>query len=839
MSTIIAIDGNSILNRAFYGVRPLTTKDGRQTGAIFGMLNIILSQTDRIKPDGVVVAFDLKDKTFRHNMYEGYKANRHGMPDELASQLQPAKDVLSALGYKVITKSGYEADDILGSVAEMCKKEGDTVYILSGDRDLFQLIDENVFVLHAGTKETSLFDKNAFSEKYGIPVELFVDLKALMGDSSDNIPGVAGIGEKTGAKLIADYGSIDDIYDNIDTIKISAGTKNKLISGKEDAFLSRTLARIVTDAPLDITRDGIFENTQNKKRAKELFLDIEFGSFIKKLGLDANDEDKKEEKESLPCKELGAKELADLTCELFGCFTADKAVLFDGKNKYLCKYESLDELAGFFAKVRMLTVFDSKELYHLADKVLDPEFSVKFDVMLAAYLLDPTLSEYTLEKTALSYLSKEIKENDPEILFELTEVLTEKLNENGLYELYTELELPLSKVLYLMEKRGFKVDCGKLKEYSALLESKCMQYSEEIYSLAGKKFNINSPKQLGEILFDKENLALPVVKKTKNGYSTGAEVLEKLAPYHPIINLILEYRKLSKLRSTYTEGLCKVADENGIIHTAFKQTGTMTGRLSSAEPNLQNIPVRSPEGRELRKFFIARTPDRVLIDADYSQIELRVLAHLSGDENMINAFNSGDDIHTLTASSVFGVSPDFVTPEMRKRAKAVNFGIIYGMSDFSLGEDLGITKKQAAKYIEGYFAKYPKIKEYLDSTVKFATENGYSVTISGRKRAIPELSAGKAQLRAFGTRVAMNSPIQGSAADIIKIAMINTEKALSRSGIDACLILQVHDELIVESSRRDAEKAAEILRREMENAVKLKVALEVDGNTGDSWFDCK
>lgn len=836
MGKIIAIDGNSILNRAFYGVRPLTTKDGRQTGAIFGMLNIILSQTEKINPDGIIVAFDLKDKTFRHNMYDGYKANRHGMPDELAEQLQPAKDILSALGYKVVTKSGYEADDILGTVAAIAECSGDEVYILSGDKDLFQLITDKVKVLHVGTNHTDLFDKEAFKSKYGIDVSLFVDLKALMGDSSDNIPGVAGIGEKTATKLIADFGSLDDIYKNIDTIKISAGVKNKLVSGKDNAYLSRTLAKIVTDAPIDIKIDDIIEIIPNKQRAKELLLDIEFNSFIKRLGFDKEEPEKEISHEYT---EISAFELAKIKAPLWADFCDNQAVFTDGEKGYICKYESINELKGFFSDDRELTVFNSKELYHKIKGIQSQGFYVKFDVMLAAYVLNPSESEYSLNKISTTYLSRQSDEGDPFTLYSVSKELEGRLKEENLMSLYHNLELPLSKVLCNMEIHGFKIDREKLAVYSKELEEKCIEYSEDIYTLAGERFNINSPKQLGEILFDKDKLGLPAQKKTKSGYSTGAEILEKLVPYHPIINLILEYRKLSKLRSTYTDGLIKVADGSGMVHTVFKQTGTMTGRLSSAEPNLQNIPVRSPEGRELRKFFVASSDGRVLIDSDYSQIELRVLAHLSGDENMISAFNSDDDIHTITASQVFGVPAENVTSEMRKRAKAVNFGIIYGISDFSLGQDIGISKAQAAKYIAGYFEKYPKIKQYLDSCVEFAKENGYTVTISGRKRYIPELSAGKAQLRAFGQRVAMNSPIQGSAADIIKIAMINTDRALKLSGIDAKLILQVHDELIVESSENDKERAAVILRQEMENAVKLAVPLKVDLNIGKSWYDCK
>ncbi len=839
MKKIMAVDGNSILNRAFYGVKPLTNKAGLQTGAVFGMLNIILSQTEKIMPDGVVVAFDMKAPTFRHKMYDKYKSNRHGMPDELAQQLPYAKNILSAMGYSVVTCEGYEADDILGTVAEIAKKSGDHAYLLSGDRDLLQLIDDGTTVLLAGNNETKAYGREEFFEKYGIMPESFVELKALMGDSSDCIPGVPGVGEKTALKLMTEYGSLGGIFDSIGTMNPKAALTRKLEEGRESAYLSKELAKICTEAPIDVKIEELISKAPDRKLMLEIFTELEFASFIKKFALDdlPEGDGNKDEEKTYKVITLEPHELGKINGELYGYIGKNYASLTDGEVVYQCDYLNLGDISEFFKKGRSLSVYDSKRLYHMLLDIGISDFYVDFDCMLGIYSINSASGETPFESACLAYLGKSCHEDDPVALYMLVKALKNKITGDGLDKIYYEIELPLSHVLAKMEHRGFRIEIEGLQKYSDILLAGIENMQSSIHALAGGEFKINSPKQLGEVLFEK--LGLPAGKKTKSGYSTDAEVLEKLRPFHPIIDMVLEYRKLTKLRSTYTEGLLRLADGEGIIHTEFKQTGTVTGRLSSAEPNLQNIPVRTPEGRELRRFFLPKKEGRVLVDADYSQIELRILAHLSGDENMIQAFKSGGDIHTRTASQVFGVPESEVTAELRKRAKAVNFGIIYGMSDFSLGVDLGITKAQASSYIKSYFSTFPKIEGYLNSCKEYATENGYTVTIFGRRRHIPELSAGKAMLRAFGERVAMNSPIQGSAADIIKIAMINTDRALTESGIDAELVLQVHDELIIDSAEKDSEKAAEILKREMEKAADLTVDLTVDLNIGKNWYDCK
>ena len=839
MKKIMAIDGNSILNRAFYGVKPLTNKNGLQTGAVFGMLNIILSQIERIEPDGVVVAFDLKAPTFRHLMYDKYKSNRHGMPDELAAQLPYAKQVLSAMGFNVVTKEGYEADDILGSVAAIARDGGAEAYLLSGDRDLLQLITEGTKILLAGNNETKLYGREEFFEKYGIMPESFVELKALMGDSSDCIPGVAGVGEKTALKLMLQYGSLDGIFEALDKMDPKASLTKKLEAGRESAYLSKELATICTNAPIGLGFEDLALKKRDDNKLLQIFTELEFSSFIKKLELETSFEAAKDDTDNKTVERISVSpdRLIAIKDELFGFVGENFSSFFDGKVIYECEYLSLGDISEFFTPERKLTVFDSKKLYKTLFEMGIWNFSVNFDVMLAAYTVNSANSEPTFESVCLAYLGSASKDGDAEALYRVSMLLKERIKNDGLSKVYDELELPLSYLLAKMETRGFKVEKQGLEDYSETLLEGIERLSLEIYSLAGVQFNINSPKQLGEVLF--EGLSLPAGKKTKSGYSTGAEVLEKLRPYHPIIDKILEYRKLTKLRATYTEGLLRVADDRGMVHTEFKQTGTVTGRLSSAEPNLQNIPVRTKEGRELRRFFVPSREDRVLIDADYSQIELRVLAHLSGDENMISAFREGGDIHTKTASQVFGVSPEEVTPELRKRAKAVNFGIIYGMSDFTLAVDLGITRAQASSYIDNYFATYPKIEKYLKSCIEGATQTGYTTTIFGRRRYIPELQAGKARLKSFGERVAMNSPIQGSAADIIKLAMINTQKALDDAKIDAEFALQVHDELIIDSSKKDCETASRILKEQMENVLALSVDLTVDLNIGSTWYECK
>lgn len=848
MKTLLLIDGNSILNRAFYGIRPLTNSKGLYTHAVYGMLNIVLKHIGERKPDYAAVAFDLKAPTFRHKMYDGYKATRKGMPEELAVQLPYAKKCMTALGLREIELAGYEADDILGTCAAMGEADPDTeTYILTGDRDSFQLIRDSVTVLLASTGDTAEFHRAQFRLKYEVEPEQFVDVKALMGDSSDNIPGVPGIGEKTAVKLISQFGSLDGVYENTGTGAIAGAADRKLTAGRDSAYLSRALARIKCDVPLGLTLDGLKYNGYDRPELKNLLTELELYSLIKRLGLDSDEPEQSvasipAEKEKNECESLTvtADELAGLGlthCAVAFCEDegGKYALFYNGNAEYRVNYTDPEAFARFFAgNERTVIVSDSKKLCLELGR---PGCGI-FDVTLAAYVDNPSESGYDLPRLSVKYLGNTLSSGyDPaQVLFALEPILSARLKESGQDRLYRDIEEPLAYVLADMESVGFKIDRAGLSEYSEELERMCSEYTESIYFEAGHEFNINSTKQLAEVLFDE--LKLPVVRKTKTGYSTDAETLEKLRPYHTIIDRILEYRKVAKLRSTYCDGLLKVADAEGRIHSSFNQTVTATGRLSSSEPNLQNIPIRSELGRKMRKYFVPENDDYVLVDADYSQIELRVLAAVSGDGNMIRAFADGHDIHTETAASVFGVSPEDVTPEQRKRAKAVNFGIIYGIGAFSLANDIGVPKYEAEQYIKNYLARYPQVSEYLDTTVADAVRDGYVTTVFGRRRYIPELSSPKKQLQAFGKRVAMNSPIQGAAADIIKIAMINVDAALKKSGIDARLILQVHDELILEAHRTCAKQAADILKREMENAVPLAVPLSVDIGIGDNWLEC-
>ena len=832
MKTILAVDGNSVINRAYFGVRPLTNKKGQRTEAIYGMVNIILSQAERVKPDSVQVAFDLHAPTFRHKMYEGYKAHRHGMDEELRCQMAPAKELLAALGYGILSLEGYEADDILGTISKRAEQEEAFCYILTGDRDSLQLINDHTSVLLISKGETVSYNQEVFKEKYGIDPPQLVDAKALMGDQSDNIPGVPGVGEKTALPLIARFGSLDGVYAHLDDPAIKTGVRKKLTDFKDSAYLSLDLARIYKDVPLELD----FQQIKQSDGLFDLLTDLEFSSFINRLGV-------KQCTPECPC--VKERSYAPATAEKLLSFKGKMAVTLNEEGlfvsgeegDFLLKSPDDTTLKAFFEeKERQIAVFDCKSLYKRLFSSGIFDFEAADDPMLAAYVRSSIDGDFTLPALARRYLSIGVEREEPHLILELAKTLREELEGQGEWELYREIELPLAKVLADCEEAGFLVDKEGISAFSDYLAGQISAAEEEIYTLAGQKFNINSPKQLSEILF--ERLSLPVLKKTKSGYSTNAEVLEKLRPYHPIINAILDYRQLAKLRSTYTEGLLKVAGEDGRVHTCFTQTVTATGRLSSVEPNLQNIPVRTELGRELRRFFVA-DKGKTLIDADYSQIELRLLAHVSEDENMIAAFNSGVDIHTVTASEVFHTPVKEVTSAQRKNAKAVNFGIVYGISAFSLADDLGVSRKEADDYIKGYFATYPGIEKYLSNQVEAGKRDGYVSTMFGRKRYIPELTSGKGMLKKFGERVAMNSPIQGSAADVIKIAMVRVAKALKEAGIDARLILQVHDELIVEAGKKDADKAAEILKREMENAVKLKIPLTVDLNMGQSWYDCK
>lgn len=844
MKKFLIVDGNSIMNRAFYGVRPLTTKDGLHSNAVFGVVNILQKQIEAIAPDYAAVAYDLKAPTFRHKLYDEYKAGRHAMPDELREQVPYVKECTDGLGLHRLELEGYEADDILGTLSAMAEKTDCLCYILTGDRDSLQLISDHVHVLLAKNTETVEMGIPEFKDQYGILPNQFVDVKALMGDSSDHIPGVPGIGEKTALRLIAEHGSLDRVYETLDTAGYTPSVYKKLSEGKDSAYLSQTLARICRTVPLDITEEALRFDGMRKDLLRPLFEKLEFSSFLKRFDLYAVSaeetgsesltasviETRRLTEEELPM----LREIAPLAFDLDG----DSVLLFDGTTLY--RYDGdTAPLLDLLNTHSLLVAYDCKRMYKRFSECGNTVHFCKFDVMLGAYVIDPSMGDYALSRLVLAYLGSAADDSIPDVVYayRLYAPLTEKISEIGAEKLLYEIEMPLASVLADMELVGFKVDTEGLAAFEQELLQNERELEARIHTLAGKAFKINSPKQLGEVLF--ETLQLPASKKTKTGYSTDAETLNKLLPYHPIIADILDYRQVAKLRATYAEGLRNAADENGRIHSVFRQTGTATGRLSSAEPNLQNIPIRTELGRRFRKYFIPETSDRVLIDADYSQIELRLLAAISGDENMTNAFIDGEDIHTSTASAVFGVPREEVTAELRKRAKAVNFGIVYGIGDFSLAQDIGTTRKEAKAYIDSYFAAYPAIDSYLHDIVVSAREKGYVETLFGRRRYIPELSGKNKMLQHFGERVAMNSPIQGTAADIIKIAMIRVAEKLKKSGLDARLILQVHDELLIECAREHADEALDILQFEMEHSAEVGVPLDVEAAIGDTWYDCK
>ena len=841
MKRMLVIDGNSILNRAFYGVRPLTTKDGFPTNALYGLVNMVRKQTEALGADGLAVAFDLKAPTFRHRMYDAYKAGRRPMPEELAQQLPVAKELLAAMGFHVLELEGYEADDILGTVSAMCDGAGIPCRLMTGDRDSLQLISDNTHILLASNTDTVDTDRAAFREKYGVDPEQFVDVKALMGDSSDNIPGVPGIGEKTALKLIATYGSLDGVYEALPTAKETPSVLRKLTEGRESAYLSQTLARICRTVPLGMSLDGLEAVGENRTKLRELFLRLEFSGFLKRFGLDTPDVQPQAEATPVTVTEADAKTVAvALTnAPTVALDSTEEGIFLTGDGKTV--FRLTDPFGALVPALAGKTVVchDSKTLYKDSRFGGLRDLTVR-DLMLAGYLANSSKGDYDLPMLAQDYLGMLLSQERPRVsvFLPLWEKLSENLEKSGQTDLLTDIEGPLAPVLADMETVGFRIDRAGIAAYGEQLGDLATELEKQIYMLAGvAEFNINSPKQLGDILFDV--LKLPHGKKTKTGYSTNAEILEKLRPYHPIVEAVLDYRQLTKLKSTYADGLLKVADENGRVHTTFKQTGTATGRLSSTEPNLQNIPVRTELGRELRRYFLPENRDYVIVDADYSQIELRLLAAISGDENLCEAFREGADIHTSTAAAVFGVPREAVTPEMRKKAKAVNFGIMYGIGAFSLADDIGVSRQQAQEFIDRYFGQFPKIDDYLKRTIAEAYENGYVTTLFGRRRYIAELSGKNKMQQKFGERVAMNSPIQGTAADLIKIAMVRVHNRLKREGLQARLILQVHDELLIEARRDCAERAMEILREEMENAAKLAVPLTVEIHAGDTWFEAK
>ena len=837
MKTLLVVDGNSILNRAFYGIRTLTNSSGLPTNAVYGLVTMLTKQIEKYAPDYAAIAFDLPSPTFRHKMYDGYKATRKGMPEELALQMPYAKRVAEALGFTIIEKEGYEADDILGSLANHANDSGEDVLslIMTGDKDSLQLINDKTAILLATNVDYVYFDRAAFREKYGVDPEQFVDVKAIMGDTSDNIPGISGIGEKGALSLISQFGSLEKVYDSYQSADLKPSVVKKLEAGRDSAFLSQTLARIEVNVPELPEVTSLEYSGINKESARKLFEELEFGAFIKKFELDTIQNNSAIVSESVASVNDKQK-LLDLLSRDRAAVFFDGTVLYayDGQEAAEAEFD-IDIANAIGNNASRIIAYDVKSIYEASDKSGVRFRNVGNDIMLAAYVLD-SQGGHDIDRLSMKYLGTDIPDTVSKAVAvkNIADVVLAKLKTNSSEKLYREIELPLAGVLADMEEAGFCIDMQGLADYGEKLKEEADALAERIYFLAGEEFNINSPKQLGNILFEK--LKLPSGKKTKTGYSTNAEILEKLASKHPIVSDILDYRQLTKLIGTYVVGLLKLATEEGRIHTNFKQTGTATGRLSSAEPNLQNIPVRTDAGRELRKFFLPRKGYK-LISADYSQIELRLLACIANDEAMLSAFQSGTDIHTSTASAVFGVPVDMVTPILRKRAKAVNFGIVYGIGEYSLSQDLDISVKQAKEYIESYLASYPGVSAYLRDIVKYATEHGSVDTLYGRTRYIPEIQSKNGVMRKFGERVAMNSPIQGSAADIIKIAMLNVSKRLENSDIDAKLILQVHDELIIEARADQAEKAAQILKEEMENAVQLPIPLTVDLSIGDRWYE--
>ena len=857
---LLCLDSNSILNRAFYGVKLLTTRDGTYTNAIFGFMNIFSKLLHEVEPDAVMLAFDLKEKTFRHKMYDDYKAQRKGMPEELAQQLPLVKELLTLLGYRIVTKEGYEADDILGTFARLCQEQGHQCYIATGDRDSLQLVSDSTTVLLATTKmgkpDTIHFDVERFREEYGTEPKGLIDIKALMGDSSDNIPGVKGIGDKTAKKLIGQYHNIDAIYEHLDEIDVTKSVREKLRNGKEDAYLSRTLATIDQNVPLELSIEDCIPQPRKEGEAFAFLTRLEMNSIIRKLDLHDMGVPVKPEQESATVVTL-RRELNPLSREPLAVLAQYESnelsmvAVADGDQVGLWLEEDEDfeqQMRLLLTCGRPLIVHDSKSLYRwaLEHKIQPPV--VKEDCMLSAYILSPTSASYALEPLLNQYDSRAVTvegECTEEVrrfleqaakLCSLAENLRKEIQENKQELLLDEIELPLARVLASMELLGVEIDAEALQDYGKMLDQRIEKLQTAIYDMAGETFNINSPKQLGEILFEK--LELPAKKKTQLGYSTSAEVLEGLREYHPIIPCILDYRQFAKLKSTYVDGLSKEIDLDQRVRSHFNQTDTRTGRLSSTEPNLQNIPVRTELGSQMRRFFRAQE-GWTLVDADYSQIELRVLAHIADDENMISAFNSGEDIHTNTAAQVFDLPPLYVTPDMRRKAKAVNFGIVYGIGAFSLAQDINVSVKEAERYIANYLKTFHGVRAYMSDIVDFAKENGYVATLFGRRRYLPELSSTNRNVANFGKRVAMNTPIQGTAADIIKIAMIRVYDRLLRENRKSRLILQIHDELIVEAAPDEVEAVHWILKEEMEAAAALKVDLSADVHSGKTWYDAK
>lgn len=896
MEKLFVIDGNSILNRAFYGTmsrsRLMKTTDGTYTNAVFGFLAVLFKELDEAKPEYLVVSFDVKAPTKRHELYKDYKGTRKGMPDELASQMPLIKKVLTAMNIKIIEKEGYEADDILGTLAKFGESQGLKVILLTGDRDSFQLATDKTIIRIPHTKqgktETEDFDRNKILEVYGVEPKALIEVKGLMGDASDNIPGVSGIGEKTALGLIKEFGTIDNIYKNIDegNISIRGKTKEKLVEGKDMAFLSRTLGTINVDSPIEKNLEDFKYREWNREEVLKVFQELRFNRYIEKFNLleNAPQNEEKDLKELFEIKKVDLDEIYSKILESKILYYYFEKIDDETQNPVHLKIKSIkiaigetiynvdfekniDKLKEIFENENLLKCgYEQKLDYILLKQSKIIPKNLMFDIKIAGYLLNSSSNQYDLNELSNTYLginlSNMLKNDDKNkqtslfdtieegqekedisnevyvyIISKLHKKLEEELEKIGSLKLFNEIEMPLVEVLAEMQYVGVYADKKEIVKFGNNLSSKIEELRIDIYNLAGREFNINSPKQLGEILF--EELKLPVYKKNKSGYSTDVEVLEKLKDKHPIIEKILDYRQLVKLNSTYAQGLMShINEKTGKIHTRFHQTVTATGRLSSTEPNLQNIPTRTDLGKKIRKVFKAEK-GKILIDSDYSQIELRVLAHISNDEIMIKAFNENQDIHTICASQIFNVPIEKVSKQLRSRAKAVNFGIVYGISDFGLSEQTGIDIKEAKKYIEQYLEKYSGIKKYMDNIAEQAKIKGYTETMFGRRRYIPEIKSNNYMVRKFGERAAMNTPIQGTAADIMKIAMIKVYNRIKAENLKSNIILQIHDELLVEAPLEEEEEMKIILQEEMESAAKLSVPLKVEIERGNSWYQAK
>lgn len=852
MDSLVLIDGNSLINRAFYATPPLSTKDGTPTNAVYAFMNMLIKIIGDISPKYILVAFDRNEPTFRHGLFTEYKGTRKPMPEDLRPQIDLLKNVLDVLGIARYEIPSIEADDIIGSASKKFNKQ---TIIITGDKDSFQLVDNttSVYFTRKGISELEVFSLENFKEKMGIDPIQIIDLKSMMGDSSDNIPGIAGVGEKTALSLVQAYGSLENLYQNVSELK--GKLKEKVESSKDVAFLSKTLATIKTDVDVPFSLDDLTFEFPFPKRARALFLSLELKNLLKKDSLFNMDSDDQEEsfdsgERQIPeIEEIRTSDKLPSLASTLSLYLGDHLYIYDGKKEYkVCIRESFfDEGFDLLEAINLIKPQlenSSQKLILFGKKQFKTELfklGINLNASCEDVLIQKYLADFSGKDEQLSDVIEEYslpKDKPAFSLFVIYERLNERLNEEGMTDLYKNLELPLSDVLYDMERNGFKIDVTALEETTLRYEKIISEMLEKIQAIAGEPVNPNSPKQLGVVLFEK--LGLKTGKKNKSGYSTNAEVLESIADQHEIVPLILRYRQVQKLYSTYLKGFAPLIDRRtGLIHTCFNQTLTTTGRLSSKEPNLQNIPVRDEEGRELRKLFIPSFENGKIVGADYSQIELRLLAHFSECEPLINAFIKGEDIHTITASQVFGVSVEDVTPQMRRSAKAVNFGIIYGISDFGLATQLKISNKKAGEYIKKYFEMYPKVKEYMDSNVSFAKQNGYVKTLLGRKRYIREINSPNYNLRSFGERAAMNMPLQGTAADVIKIAMLNVAKKLKEKALKSKLILQVHDELIVDAHPDEIEVVKTILQNEMQSAVKLSVPLDAEAKVGERWFDAK